>query len=327
MNTKSRLFEAIPEKSLRECARAYLGEELCSAKLLDGGLFNTTYRIETENKTAILRLGPVNRQYLLPYERRLMDAECIAGDLLERHRIPTSKILAVDCSRTLLPRDIMVVACIPGVSLSTIEVPREKSREINYLTGKLTKKIHEITAAESLRAFEKPFGRIGSVVAGFGGTSWSEALRIEIHLWRTQAETIGLFTASEFDRFERIFKKFSSLFDAGCQVPRLVHADLWAGNLLVDQQGNLLALIDCDRAFFGDPEFEFATGWLAGADFCRGYGSWPDDSDDGVLRRRLYRFLLNLEDCYVHLGEYNNFQEGKALCVDVLQELEALESV
>ena len=327
MNTKSRLFEAISEDRLQKCARVYLGEELRCAKLLDGGLFNTTYRLETEHQTAILRLGPVNRQYLLPYERRLMDAECIAGALLEKHRIPTSKIIAVDCSHTLLPRDIMVVACIPGVILSTIEVPREKSREINYLAGKLTKQIHEIRAEEAPNAFEKPFGRIGSVVAGFGGASWSEALRTEVRLWREQAQTIDLFTPREFDRFEHIFQKFSTLFDAGCQEPRLVHADLWAGNLLVDPQGNLLALIDCDRAFFGDPEFEFATGWLAGEDFCRGYGSWPDSSDDGVLRRRLYKFLLNLEDCYVHLGEYNNLQEGQALCREVLEELDALEGL
>ena len=327
MNTKSRLFETIPEESLRECTRTYLGEELRRAKLLEGGLFNTTYRIETENQTAILRLGPVNRQYLLPYERRLMDAECITDSLLQKHGIPSSRILAVDCSRTLLPRDIMVVACIPGVSLSTVAVSPEKSREINYLAGTLTKRIHSITAEESPIAFQKPFGRIGSVIAGSGGASWSEALRREVTLWRTQAETINLFQAAEFDRFERVFEKFSPLLDAGCAVPRLVHGDLWAGNLLVDPEGKLLAIIDCDRAFWGDPEFEFAAGWLAGADFCRGYGSWPDTSEDGILRRRLYKFLLDLEDCYVHLWEYNNFREGRALCAAVLQELEALEKL
>ena len=325
MNTKSRLFKAVSDKELRMCSRTYLGEELRSARLLDGGLFNTTYRLETATRSTILRLGPVNREYLLPYERRLMEAEQLAGALLHSHEIPTSTILAVDCSKRLLDRDIMVVDCLPGVSLSTIEVSADKSREINFLTGTLTKKLHGITAGELPQPFSRPYGRIGSVVAGYGGASWSEALRIEVQLWRQQAETIDLFTKEEFDRFEGIFRQFSALFDAGCQSPRLVHADLWAGNLLVDAEGKLLALIDCDRAIFGDPEFEFAAGWLAGEDFCRGYSAWPDASPEGVLRRRLYHFLLNLEDCYVHLGEYNNEAEGKALCAEVLEELNNLE--
>ena len=53
---------------------------MTSACLLSGGLFNTTYRLETVTKTAILRLGPVNRHLLLPYERNLMAAE---GDILQ----------------------------------------------------------------------------------------------------------------------------------------------------------------------------------------------------------------------------------------------------
>lgn len=325
MNSQSRLFKTVSDESIQRCCRKYLGEELICARLLDGGLFNTTYRIETITRSAILRLGPVNREYLLPYEHRLMDAECIVGRLLHKHQIPTSQIIAVDTGKTLLNRDIMVVECIPGVSLSTVEVGKKKEAEINFKTGILTKRIHEITADELVQPFDKPFGRVGSIVAGFGGASWSEALQIEINLWRTRAETISMFAPEEFDRFETIFQRFSPVFDRGCKIPRLVHADLWAGNLLVDQEGNLLALIDCDRAIFGDPDFEFATGWLEGEDFCRGYGSWPDASDESVLRRRLYKFLLDLEDCYVHLGEYNNFGDGQALCKEVLRELELLE--
>ncbi len=327
MNQKSRLFKTVSQHQLMQCCRRYLKEELVSAKLLEGGLFNTTYRLETAERSAILRLGPVNREYLLPYEQRLMDAEAMVQELLRAHGVNTSRTIAMDNTRTFLDRDIMVVECIPGVSLSTVEVPRNKEKEINLEAGRLTRKIHEITPQELPRKFEKPFGRIGSILEGCGGSTWSEALRREISLWRAQSEKISLFSSQEFDRFQALYEKFSPLLDAGCTAPVLVHGDLWAGNLLVDSQGNLLAVIDCDRAIFGDPEFEFATGWLAGEDFCKGYGRWPDPSEKGILRRRLYKLLLNLEDCYVHLGEYNQPEEGHALCNEVRKELEALEAI
>lgn len=327
MNRKSKLFQTISDELLCESCHRYLREDLVSYKLLDGGLFNTTYRLETPTRSVILRLGPVNTEFLLPYEHHLMEAEQIVQHLMHTHGIPTSKTIALDTSRTFLDRDIMVVECIPGVSLSTVTVTPETETKLCFETGTLAKKIHEITADELPINFEKPFGRLGAVLAGLGGSSWSEAIQIEVSLWREQAEKIQMFSSVDFDRFTALFQKFRSLLDAGCTTPKLIHADLWFGNLLVDPSGKLLALIDCDRAIFGDPEFEFATGWIIGEHFCKGYGSKPDSSPDGILRRRLYKLLLNLEDCYVHLGEYNNPDDGHALCEEVLQELYVLESV
>ena len=79
MNDKSLLFRAESDEKLRKAAQRYLGEEMTAAQPLSGGLFNTTYRLETEKSKVILRLGPVNRHLLLPYERNLMASE---GDIL-----------------------------------------------------------------------------------------------------------------------------------------------------------------------------------------------------------------------------------------------------
>ncbi len=327
MNRNSVLFQTISEEQLQMCCRKYLNEQLESAELLEGGLFNTTYRLNTKQRSAILRLGPVNRQFLLPYEQRLMDAEVIVQTLFHKHGIPTSQLLALDTSRTFLDRDIMAVACIPGVSLSNVTVPRETERCICADAGRMVREIHSISPDEVPEKFEKPFGRVAAVLAGMGGSSWSEAICREISLWRSQGEKISLFSPKDFDRFEALYSRFAALLDAGCPAPKLVHADLWYGNLLVDTDGKLLALIDADRAFFGDPQFEFATGWMIGESFCKGYGGTPDPSAEAVLRRRLYKLLLNLEDCYVHLGEYGNPEAGHELCDEVLQELAALENI
>lgn len=41
-------------------------EEIRRAELLEGGLFNTTYRVETSVHDVVLRMGPVHRSFYCP---------------------------------------------------------------------------------------------------------------------------------------------------------------------------------------------------------------------------------------------------------------------
>ena len=94
-------------------------------------------------------------------------------------------------------------------------------------------------------------------------------------------------------------------------MPRLVHADLWAGNVLVFPQSpaRLAAIIDADRAFFGDSELEFSLGWTANEGFMAGYGRPLSPEKEARERRALYRLLFALWDGYVYQAEYNMPQE------------------
>ena len=323
MNDKSLLFRSEPESFLREAARKYVGEELVAATLLSGGLFNTTYRLETETKKVILRLGPVNRHLLLPYEHNLMAAEGDVLNLLKSRGIPTSDILALDCSRTLTDRDVMVVDCLDAVCLSTLEVDKETERRLCRETGTYVAAIHSMTASDLSRQPEKPFGRYANVICGQGGATWKEAILSEVKQWRSLAEPAGLFTGEEFDSIEETFRKHSGVLDA-VTVPHLVHGDLWYGNILVDQDNRLTAIIDGDRAVFGDPEFELATGWMISESFLEGYGKELDPSADAVLRRWLYKLLLSIEDCYILFCEYSDPKSGEDWKRWILEEIAKL---
>ena len=292
---------------------------MTAAQILSGGLFNTTYRLETASRKVILRLGPVNRHLLLPYERNLMAAEGDILNLLKSRGIPTSDILALDLSRELFDRDVMVVACLDALCLSMVEVDQETERKLCREAGRLTAKIHSITARELPVSLEKPFGRHANVLSGQGGATWKEAILIELSQWRSLAESAGVFNRQECDRIEGWFHAHSSVLDTITE-PRLVHADLWYGNILVDADRNLTAIIDADRAFFGDVEYEFATGWMISDSFLEGYGRGFNMSEDAVLRRRLYKLLLNLEDCYILFCEYSNPEAGAELKQRILNE-------
>ena len=323
MNDKSALFRTEPEEKLREAARKYLGEELTDARLLSGGLFNTTYRLETQNRKVILRLGPVNRHLLLPYEQNLMKAEGDILKLLKSRGIPTSEILALDDSRTLFDRDVMVVACLEAKSMSMVELSKDTEKALCREAGRLTAMIHSITANELPAVPDKPFGRYANVVSGNGCATWKEAILLELQQWKTMAEGTALFDGDELRRIEHVFHSRSALLDAITE-PRLVHADLWYGNILVDEAGNLAAVIDADRAFFGDIDYEFATGWMISDSFLEGYGEKLDESPDALMRRRLYKLLLNLEDCYILCCEYGNPEEGKNLKQRILEEIKSM---
>ena len=326
MNSKSLLFRLEREELLREASRRYLGEELLHAEPLSGGLFNTTYRLETRQRKVILRLGPVNRHLLLPYERSLMAAEGDILELLQHSGIPTSRILALDLSRSLFDRDVMVVECLEAVSMSAVELPKETERRICREAGVLTAKIHSILASDLPDLPEKPFGRYANVIAGYGCATWEEAIFLELEQWKTVAQAAALFSEEEMSRIETVFRKFRALFREITQ-PRLVHADLWYGNILVDREHNLAAIIDADRAFFGDTEYEFATGWMISDSFLEGYGSKPEGHPHAVLRRKLYKLLLNLEDCYILFCEYGNPEEGANLKQRILEEIRLLEDL
>ena len=310
----SLLFQTLTEEELRAVALRYFGEQLSGWELLRGGLFNTTYRLDMKDRSVIMRLGPVHREVLLPYERYLMASEPAIQELMLRHGIPTSKTVSLDLDRTVLDRDIAAVEPIPGVSMTSLELDPAREREICRKAGELTRSIHAISANDLPEPPRHPYGRTSLVLNGEGSDSWREAMLCEMHQWAELAEAVTLLPQETVKRCIRCFEALSHVFDDIAE-PRLVHGDIWYGNILVDESGTLRAIIDDDRSFFGDPDFDLMLPWMPAEPFMEGYGKVLDMSDRAVLRRKLYRFLLLLEDTYILKVEYRD-PEGYRRSVD-----------
>ncbi len=299
---KSLLRREMSADELRDVTRAVLRAELLSAEPLSGGLFNTTYLVDTDRygKT-VLRLGPVNRHLLLPYEHALMEAEIEVYRICAERGIPSSEVLAYDFSKTAAERDIMFVRYIPSRPYYGLELTEEERASILADAGRAMAKFNAVTGEK--------FGRVADVLRGGGFDRWSDALRQEMDEWATVCRPAGVFPDEEIDRFFALLERCVPVFDE-VTVPRLLHNDLWTANILVkegeDGRRAFAAIIDGDRAMWGDVGMEMF--WLGeGAEhFYEGYGAREEPTPSAEIRRAFYRLLVRVWTAYIYAAEFDD---------------------
>lgn len=299
-----------------------LGTEMRSARLLTGGMFNTTYLVETEGYgKVVLRLGPVNRHLLMPFEHRLMEAEAHVYALCAARGIPASEVLAMDGSKKRIDRDFMFVRYIPAQSMYGMALNPTDNERICRDIGMATAKLHAVTAPR--------FGRIAEVKNGGGFPTWSGALLHELDGWETVGRPAGIFTEVELAKIRRLFEKAAPCLDQ-IREPHLVHTDLWKGNILIRTAGGkpqFAAIIDADRALWGDPDFEFSSIRWAYAEksFWAGYGPAPSQTDENRIRMGIYNLLNRLWNAYVYACEYNQPEPAEGERAEARKQMEELE--
>ena len=91
----------------------------------------------------------------------------------------------------------------------------------------------------------------------------------------------------------------------------------------------ILALIDGDRAVYGDPDFEFASSWMDVPALLAGYGIDPseDISPDRRKRRTLYRLFYALLEAYTSFEKYGDrspYDNSTSHIKSLLAELDSL---
>lgn len=320
----SSLYRELTDAELKRVVAAALKCDFISAHLLTGGLFNTTYLVETSDfGSVVLRVGPVNRHLLMPFEHTLMEAEKLVYDACARRGIPVSEILAMDTSKTVVDRDFMFVRYIPGRAMYKMELDADVRAEIIRRLGAETAKMHAICAPR--------FGRITDVARGGGFEKWSECLWDELHSWETVGVPANIVTPDEINHIRALFSDAAPYLDEITQ-PRLVHTDLWLGNVLVRTDGEkpaFAAIIDADRALWGDPEFEFsAIRWALREDsFWEGYGKRIAQSREARVRRGIYALINRLWNSYVYAQEYNEPEKLAGEMAMAREEIAALDAL
>ena len=303
MNTTSSVFRTLTDTELHTIMECSLHTRITSFTPLAGGLFNTTYRVETEDcGSVVLRVGPVNRHLLMTFEHDLMTSEAEVYRLCAEHGIPVSEVLVCDTSKSILDRDFMIVRTISGMPMSKYEAA---SNPDNYARicrdiGRAARKFHSLEGTR--------FGRIAEVLRGGGFEHWSECMTAEFDRWEAVESPTGTFTEAERHAARHVLADAAPILDEITQ-PHLAHCDLWFGNILISD-GNppdFAAIIDADRAMWGDPDIDFSSiPWTKESPtFWDGYGTPLSMDDHSVIRRRIYTMMWSLFDTYVWQNQYN----------------------
>ena len=321
MNENSRIFKAVDEYSLTRIIQHVFDRDtvVAEAKLREGGLFNTTYLVTTKcpDQNVIIRFAPSRQELLFQFEREMMAKEPWIYEQLRRVGIPVPRILAFDDSYRIIPRSYVVLEYVAGIPLHEAKMSDMDRSTIQERLGKATAAMHSITADyygwPQPDHPERAYRTWWDFIAAFTDEIAEKTTRFEV------------FDEMVMQTYYDFFREHKHVFELA-EAPRFVHNDLWEPNVLVREENgtwDIAAVIDADRALFGDREYEFAL-WGNNPHFMRGYGRTLDDSHEANIRRTSYMFLLQLMNAYFHKVQNNNeaqYLHEKALAEATFEQL------
>jgi len=294
--TKRHLSAAELDALLRE--QVGVGCRL-EAELTDGE-FNSAYRVRLEDgRPAVLKLAPPPGAAVLRYERGIMATEAMVyrrlADLPGGH-VPGPELLHAG-------EDVLVLSVLDGTPWNKAgdRIPGAAVPGLRRELGAITARLNTLTP---------PDGRFGypAPASGLSAPDWHsafgamvEALLDDAGHWRSP---LGIAPAE-------VRTLVAEGRDALAEVtePRLVHFDLWQGNVFVrlpataGGRHTVSGIIDHERAFWGDPAAELVSlnlGGEAGPDdpLVAGYtaagGRFAFGEPGFHHRLALYRLYLGL---------------------------------
>ncbi|MER6348073.1 phosphotransferase family protein [Streptomyces sp. NPDC001595] len=226
---------------------------------LTDGWFNTAYRVRLDDgRPAVVKLAPPADAAVLRYELGIMDTEAmvyrrIAG--LPGGGVPAPTLLHAG-------EGFLAVSVLSGVPWDKAGDRLSPATEaaLRRELGAITARLHTLTPEDG--RFGYPAAASGLSAAGWrtAFTAMVDALLDDAERWRSPLgvapDDIRTMAAEGGDALDEVTE------------PRLVHFDLWPGNIFVDagtgpadggSRARVRGLIDHERAFWGDPAAELVS--------------------------------------------------------------------
>jgi aminoglycoside phosphotransferase (APT) family kinase protein len=265
--------------------REAFGVDPVETEELSDGWANTAYLIRLQDgRKAVLKLAPLPDVKQMRYEVKLMQTEV---EMLQRLEgvLPVPHVFVYDNSRRLAPADYFVMEYLDGTPYNKLKpsLSLEERETVEQELGQYNRLLNGIRgdrfgpyvapAAAGKGWFEVFFGMMKDVL--------EDGKDMDVDMPASGVEILALVEHCRHALEE-------------VKEPRLVHWDLWDGNVFV-REGRITGLIDFERALWGDPLLEvyFRSGTLSEA-FRRGYGLEAPFTQTEEIRRQLYDLYLNL---------------------------------
>jgi aminoglycoside phosphotransferase (APT) family kinase protein len=270
---------------------------------LAGGTYNTGVKVVLhDGRAVVVKISPPSSAPGLSYESSLLPTE---ADYFLRTRpldVPVPKVLGVG-EGSFPDRHHLIMSTIAGRSLWECDpAPEGTDRSVlRRHLGRCVARAHQAPCD----GFGYMFGR-----EQLRGATWPEAFERMMSALMDDAERFGTDLPMTTTQIRDLVAVHRAALNE-VERPVLVHFDLWDGNVLVtEKDGDLeiAGIIDGERAFHGDPVFEFPSltvfsersqesDFIVDDDFLAGYGEvlGPLELTVGLsIRLALYRAYLYL---------------------------------
>ena len=260
-------------------------------KEMGHGWFNVAYAITLrDGRKVVLKIAPPAGVTVMSYEHDMMRNELDSLAMIDEHTsVPVARVEYSDTSGEIIEAFWFFMPFIEGENLG---IMREEGR----------------ISDEDLAVYDEEVGRLNkelnSMVGGHYGrfqgpfySTWREAFTDMIEEVLVDGERVELDLGWDYGLIRQIIAQELPHLDAVTE-PRFVEWDLWNSNVMV-RDGKIAAIIDHERALYGDPLFEAGFTSIDLADFgnpeafMRGYGMGTLD-ENAVRRRLLYSLYLIL---------------------------------
>lgn len=254
---------------------------------LTGGYFNAAYDLLlSDGRAMILKISPSVSTDTLSYEQDIMATEVAAMRLMKTiGTVPVPEVYAYDNSKKLISSDFFFMEKIIGEPYNEIkeELSLEQRVKIETELGRYCRIINEIPGER--------FGLFNTSTS-ITGNSWRDTFHKLIGSLLDDARRLKTEMPISLETIEsEIISRLHVMDDV--TEPRLVHWDLWDGNVFV-RDGSIVALIDWERALWGDPLMEYYFRYIENSEhFCSGYGD-SFDSPNETARIKLYDLYIDL---------------------------------
>ena len=227
--------------------------EVAAASPLVGGEFAVVWRVDlADSRALVLKAGPPDGVPLLGYERDLVAAEAAYLNLVGDRApdVPIPRLLAFGSDRTVLDGDWLITTLLPGRSL-----PAWQGAHPGGDAGPARRALG--AAVAGLGAITSP--RFGYTGQRPGGDTWPAAFTAIIEDLLADAGRWQVTLPGGAGRLRALLARAHDVL-AEVDAARLVHVDLWDGNVLATTTrpaaapvAALCGLVDGERHLFGDP--------------------------------------------------------------------------
>ncbi|GAA3468532.1 phosphotransferase family protein [Nonomuraea roseola] len=248
---ESRTKRRISADALSSLAHRAVGSHVREAVELADGFANAVWKLVLDDgRHVVLKLSPPPELDQLTYERDLLRMEAAAYAHAADAGVPVAGLLKAGFDDPVLGGDYLVMTVLDGTPWNQAELDDAAQAALRYELGGHLARLNAVTGD----VYGYPHN-------GLTGATWREAyLRMTDALLDDAVRYEGTPLPRPVAELRALLEGASGALDE-VTTPHLVHFDVWAGNVFLDLNAvpSIQAIIDHERAFWGDPLAELIT--------------------------------------------------------------------